>query len=400
MLAVFYLMIRQLGGTENKKGFEMINNTLKAVLLTSMLPFAANAAQELSPWYIGGGQGVNNYEPSCDMKTMKTCEEDDPYAWDVFGGFLFNDYFGVELGYRDLGRTEWVDYSNKLNDVGVKGMTLGIVGFWPISNRWSLSAEAGSMKYLLSNNKQWGTEYYSDNRVAPYVGMGVGFNITENLKLQAKYRRYENLDEDKWNTLEMESNYWGLELSYRFGSSAPAVIVPVAAAVIVPVVAPVAAVAIDSDNDGIGDSLDKCPDTPSTHKVDTNGCSIYKEITEQRDLGSILFANNSSIVKSESIARIEKLANYMNKNPQSTVLISGHASDVGQADYNMLLSDKRAHAVARILIEKFNISKDRVSAQGFGITKPIIQSRSAEAYKANRRIEAHVTGVRKEALIK
>ncbi|WP_394392005.1 OmpA family protein [Shewanella woodyi] len=367
----------------------MMNNTLKAVLLTSMLPFAANAAQELTPWYVGGGVGVNDYEPSCDLKTMKVCGKDDPYAWDVFGGYLFNDYFGVELGYRDLGRGEWTDYANKRNDVGAKGMTLGLVGFMPLSQRWSLSAEAGAMNYLLSNNKQYGTEYYSDSGVAPYFGVGVGYNITENLKLQAKYRRYENLEDDKWNTLDMESNYWGLELSYRFGRTAPAA-----------VVAPVVAAPVDSDNDGVTDDMDQCPNTPSTHQVDGNGCTVYKETTEQRDVGSIQFANNSSVVKNESYQQIEKLANYMNQHPKSTVLISGHASDVGKAEYNMMLSDKRANAVAKILVEKYGIAQDRVEAKGFGITQPIIEGSSPAANKANRRIEAHVTGVKKEALIK
>lgn len=367
----------------------MMNNTLKAILLTSMLPFAANAAQELSPWYVGGGLGLNNYEPNCDQKTMKVCGEDEPYAWDVFGGYLFNDYFGVELGYRDLGRAEWVDYANKLNDAGAKGMTLGVVGFWPFAERWSLSAEAGAMNYLLSNNKQWGSEYYSDSGIAPYVGAGIGYNFTENLKLQAKYRRYENLDEDKWNTLEMESNYYGLELSYRFGSSAPAA-----------VVAPLAVIPVDSDNDGVTDDKDQCADTPANHQVDANGCTLYKEVTEQRDVGSILFANNSSVVKQESYERIEKLAAYMNEHPRSTVLISGHASNVGNPDYNMDLSERRADAVAEILVSKYGISQDRVSSKGYGITQPIIEGSSAEANKANRRIEAHVTGVRKEALIK
>lgn len=365
-----------------------MNQTVKAILLTSMLPFAANAAQELSPWYIGGGLGVNNYEPNCDMKTMKVCGEDDPYAWDIFGGYLFNDYFGVELGYRNLGRAEWVDYANKMNDVGAKGMTLGVVGFWPIADRWSVSAEAGAMNYLLSNNKQYGSEYYSDSGVAPYVGAGIGYNISENLKLQAKYRRYENLDDDKWNTLAMESNYWGLELSYRFGTPAPAVVDPL-------VLAP-----IDSDNDGVVDDLDQCADTPPTHKVDAKGCTVYTETTEQRDVGSILFANNSTVVKTESYERIEKLATYMNKNPKSTVLISGHASDVGKADYNMTLSDKRAKAVAKLLVEKYGIDLSRVEAKGFGITQPVIEGNNAEANKANRRIEAHVTGVKREALIK
>ncbi|MFT5704862.1 MAG: OOP family OmpA-OmpF porin [Shewanella sp.] len=370
----------------------MMNNTLKAVLLTSMLPFAANAAntaQELTPWYVGGGIGVNNYEPSCDMKTMKACGKDDPYAWDVFGGYLFNDYFGVELGYRDLGRAEWTDYANKLNDVGAKGMTLGLVGFLPLSQRWGLTAEAGAMNYLLSNNKQWGTEYYSDSGVAPYFGVGVDYKVTENLKMQLKYRRYENLDDDKWNTLDMESNYWGLALSYRFGTAAPAA-----------VAAPLAIAAIDSDNDGIVDSLDKCGDTPSTHQIDNYGCSLslYIETTEQHEVGSILFANNSSIVKAESYEKIEKLATYMNNNPKSTVLILGHSSNVGQAAYNMMLSDKRANSVANILVEKYRINGNRVSAKGEGITQPIMEGNSAEANKANRRIEAYVTDLNSEAV--
>lgn len=364
----------------------MMNNTLKAILLTSMLPLAANATQELSPWYVGGGVGINNYEPNCDQKTMKSCGTDDPYAWDLFGGYLFSDNFGVELGYRDLGRAEWVDYGNKLNDVGAKGMTLGVVGIWPFRERWSISAEAGAMNYTISNNRQWGTEHYSDSGVAPYIGAGVGYNITDNLKLQAKYRRYENLDENEYNTLEMQSNYWGLELSYRFGSAAPATVA--------------AAAAIDSDNDGVEDSMDKCPDTPANHKVDAAGCTIYKEVTEQRDVGSILFDNDSDTVKQVSYERIKKLADYMAQHPRSTVLISGHASDVGKADYNMDLSERRAKAVATILVETYGVESKRVTAKGYGITKPVIQGRSAEANKANRRIEAHVTGVRQEALIK
>ncbi|RTR25701.1 OmpA family protein [Shewanella atlantica] len=366
----------------------MMNNTAKVILLASMLPFVANAAQELTPWYVGGGIGANNYEPNCDVKTMKSCGKDDPYAWDVFAGYLFNDYFGVELGYRDLGRAEWVDYANKMNDVGGKGMTLGVVGFWPIADLWSLSAETGLMNYLLSNNKEYGSEYYSDSGIAPYVGASIGYNISKNLKLQAKYRRYEGLDEDKWNTLAMDSNYWGFELSYRFGTPAPTVVAPTVVA------------AIDSDNDGVTDDIDRCADTPTTFKVDLKGCTIYAETTKQRDIGSIQFANNSSVVKMESYERIEKLATYMHLDPKTTVFISGHASDVGKADYNMELSDSRAKAIAQILVEQYDIAPSRIEAKGFGITQPIIEGNSAEANKVNRRIEVHITEVTKEALTK
>ncbi|MGX9462430.1 OmpA family protein [Shewanella sp. A14] len=369
----------------------MMKNTLKVVLLTSMLPFAASAAQELTPWYVGGGLGVNNYEPSCDQKTMKVCGEDDPYAWDVFGGYLFNDYFGIELGYRDLGRAEWTDYSNKRNDVGTKGVTLGLVGFYPLADKWSLSAEAGAFNYLVSNKKEYNTEYYSDSGIAPYIGAGVGYNFTDNLKLQAKYRRYENLDEEKWNTLSMESNYWGLELSYRFGTSTPA---PVVAA-------PIVAVAPgDADKDGVTDNLDKCPNTPMTHKVDANGCTVYENITTKHDLGGILFANNSAEIRTGSFADIEKLADFLNKHPQHTVSIEGHASNVGKAEYNMKLSERRAVAVAISLNKKYGISTSRISSVGYGVTKPVIQGSSAEANRVNRRIEAVVTGTEKRPVMR
>jgi len=372
----------------------MMKNTLKVVLLTSMLPFAASAAQELTPWYVGGGLGVNNYEPNCDQKTMKVCGEDDPYAWDVFGGYLFNEYVGIELGYRDLGRAEWTDYSNKRNDVGVRGMSLGFVGFYPLADKWSLSAEAGALNYLISNKKEYNTEYYSDSGIAPYLGAGVGYNFTDNLKLQAKYRRYENLDEEKWNTLSMESNYWGLELSYRFGTSTPA---PVAA----PVVAPIVAVTPgDADKDGVKDNMDKCPNTPLTHKVDATGCTVYENITTKHDLGGILFANDSAEIRAGSFADLEKLADFMNKYPQHTVSIGGHASNVGKAEYNMKLSERRAVAVANTLNTKYGISKSRISAVGYGITQPVMQGSSAEANRVNRRIEAIVTGTEKRAVLR
>ncbi|MBR9726680.1 OmpA family protein [Shewanella intestini] len=370
----------------------MKTNLLKVALLTSFLPFAAHSAEKLSPWYIGAGLGVNNYEPNCDQKTMKECGEDSPYAWDVFGGYMFGDYFGAELGYRDLGLADWVDYNNKPNDVGARGLTLGLVAQVPFAERWIATAEAGAMNYLLRNKKNYNSEYYSDSGIAPYIGVGLGYLITDNLTLQAQYRRYENLDDDKYSTLEMESNYWGIELSYRFGQKAkPA---PVVAA------APIVVAPLDSDKDGVLDKDDKCANTPITHKVDANGCSIYEQTTEDRQLAGILFDNNSSVIKPSSYADIENLADYLKSNPGHTVLIEGHASNVGSPAYNMTLSDKRANAVAQALSEKYGIDANLVQAKGFGVTRPVMEGSSAEANRLNRRIEAIVTSIDKRPVLK
>jgi OOP family OmpA-OmpF porin len=373
----------------------MMKNTLKAVLLTSMLPFVAIAAEGLTPWYVGTGVGVNNYEPSCDLKTMKTCGKDDPYAWDVHGGYLFNDYFGIELGYRDLGRADWTDYSNKSHDVGARGMSLGLVTMIPLADKWSITAEAGAFNYLLSNKKQTSTEYYSDSGVAPYVGVGLGYNFTDNLMLQAKYRRYESLNEKQWDTLSMESNYWGLALSYRFGTSKPAV--KAAPVVVAPVVA---AIPGDADKDGVTDNLDKCPNTPMTHKVDAKGCSVYEFVTQKYDLGSILFDNDSSVIKPGSYSDVEILVSHLEKYPQHTVIIEGHASNVGAPGYNLLLSERRANAVDAALTSKYRINNSRIKSVGYGVTKPKMTGNSVEAHRVNRRIEAIVTGTDKRVVLR
>ncbi|PKH31822.1 MULTISPECIES: OmpA family protein [unclassified Shewanella] len=372
----------------------MMKNTLKVVLLTSMLPFAASAAEELTPWYIGGGVGVNNYEPSCDQKTMKVCGEDDPYAWDLFGGYLFNEYIGIELGYRDLGRAEWTNYDTKSYDVGATGVSLGLVGFYPLADKWSLSSEIGTYSYLLENQQTVNGQKLSDSGVGLFAGAGVGYNFTDNLKLEAKYRRYENLDADALNNLKMESNYWGLALSYRFGTITPA---PVAAPV---VVAPVVVALGDDDKDGVTNNIDKCPDTPSTHKVDATGCSVYENVTTKYDLGGILFANDSAEIRAGSFADLEKLADHLTKYPQHTVSVQGHASNVGKAEYNMKLSERRAISVASALNKKYGISMSRINSVGYGVTKPVMQGSSAEANRVNRRIEAIVTGTEKRVVLR
>lgn len=117
-------------------------------------------------------------------------------------------------------------------------------------------------------------------------------------------------------------------------------------------------------------------------------------------MGSIQFANDSAVVKKVFYKDIERLANYLNKNPEFTVEIAGHASNVGKPEYNMVLSDKRADAVAQILVEKYGISKNRVTSNGYGVTQPLVAGDSKEAYAANRRIEAIVTTTTKQPVLK
>ncbi|MGI2257757.1 OmpA family protein [Shewanella sp. GXUN23E] len=363
----------------------MMNRMLSVALLSALLPVvtAANAKDDdgLSPWYIGAGIGVNDYEYNFPDKIN---QDDNPTAWEGFVGYQLSDFYAFEVGYRNLGKAQWVDWSNVQNDAGARGLTFSLVGTIPIYGDFHAIAEAGAMHYLLKNYRNWGANTYSDSGWAPYAGVGLGYFITDNLQLAVKYRRYGGLEDDRYNTLDMDSNYYGATLSYRFGSaSKPA-----------PAPAPMAEqpVIADADQDGVPDRVDQCPDTPAQYMVDSNGCTVFEETVQNLRIDA-KFANNSAELDQTSLDEVAILADFMNQNPNSTVVIKGFASNTGNPDYNMKLSQRRAESVAKALETRFGIAANRISARGYGVTQPLIPGTSKEANEANRRIEADVTVV-------
>lgn len=139
----------------------------------------------------------------------------------------------------------------------------------------------------------------------------------------------------------------------------------------------------DSDGDGVPDSRDACPDTPRHLKVDARGCPIPIKMRLE-----ILFDFDKSDIKPAYVPEVEKVAALLRTHPEATVLIEGHTDNVGSAAYNMALSQRRAKAVEDYLETKFGIAPNRVTSQGFGLTKPIADNATEEGRAHNRRVEA------------
>ncbi|MGC8769127.1 OmpA family protein [Calditerrivibrio sp.] len=138
---------------------------------------------------------------------------------------------------------------------------------------------------------------------------------------------------------------------------------------------------LDSDKDGVYDGLDKCPNSPAGSKVDKDGCEISISLM-------VFFDTNRSEVKDQYLAEIEKVATFMKQYPSIKIEIAGHTDNRGDRQKNIHLSQARAESVANILIEKFGISKDRVTAKGYGPDKPIDNNDTEEGRQKNRRVEA------------
>lgn len=162
-------------------------------------------------------------------------------------------------------------------------------------------------------------------------------------------------------------------------------------------VAYVAPVAKDSDKDGVIDSVDQCPNTPRADKVDKVGCTIFtKEQLSYRLL--VNFDNDKADVKPEFYGEIAKVATFLKQYPQVDVTIDGHTSAAGSAPYNQKLSEKRAQAVAKLLVSKYGIDAKRLQPVGYGETKLLDKSNTAKAAQMNRRIEINIDESRKVAV--
>jgi OmpA-OmpF porin, OOP family len=103
-------------------------------------------------------------------------------------------------------------------------------------------------------------------------------------------------------------------------------------------------------------------------------------------LNNVFFDFDKAALKAESFPELDRVVDFMNKQPGMKVEISGHADAIGKEDYNMRLSKIRASAVVKYLLEK-GISGDRVTMTFFGETRPLVDNKTESNRKKNRRVE-------------
>ncbi len=137
---------------------------------------------------------------------------------------------------------------------------------------------------------------------------------------------------------------------------------------------------LDSDGDGVLDYLDKCPGTPKGAAVDAAGCWIVKDLK---------FDYNKWDIKPEYYSSLDQVVRVLEMNPTIKVELHGHTDSIGSDAYNLQLSQKRANAVRDYLVAK-GISADRVTAKGMGEADPIASNETPEGRARNRRVELNV----------
>jgi OOP family OmpA-OmpF porin len=156
----------------------------------------------------------------------------------------------------------------------------------------------------------------------------------------------------------------------------------------------------DSDNDGVPDFLDKCPNTPAGTKVDGAGCPLPVAtttkvekyyITEQdraivkEAIRNLEFDFNKATIREHSFASLDRVAQLLIDKGFSLKL-AGYTDNVGSQAFNLKLSKDRAESVKNYLVSK-NADASHIQAEGYGKAHPIASNKTAKGRQTNRRVE-------------
>jgi OOP family OmpA-OmpF porin len=134
---------------------------------------------------------------------------------------------------------------------------------------------------------------------------------------------------------------------------------------------------LDGDGDGVPDYLDKCPGTPQGATVNRLGCWVIEGVS---------FETAKSNIKAQAYPKLNEVVSILKKNPALKLEIQGHTDNRGAASYNQKLSESRAKAVMEYLVQQ-GIARDRLTAFGFGFSKPAASNDTPQGRALNRRVE-------------
>ena len=111
----------------------------------------------------------------------------------------------------------------------------------------------------------------------------------------------------------------------------------------------------------------------------------------QNEKGPIKFKTGKAEIDPSCDKSMTAIAAIMSDYPGFHVQVDGHTDNVGNPEANRKLSQERADAVVKYLVEKKNVDAKRLSAKGFGDSQPIADNKSKKGQAKNRRVDFTVT---------
>jgi len=117
---------------------------------------------------------------------------------------------------------------------------------------------------------------------------------------------------------------------------------------------------------------------------------IAEPIESKIAFQSLEFENGKANILPEMHADLDKIANFLIDHPTFKLVISGHTDSAGKEESNLKLSQARADAIKSYLSTQLPIDSKRITAIGYGSSKPIVEEITDEHKQLNRRVEFEI----------
>jgi len=130
---------------------------------------------------------------------------------------------------------------------------------------------------------------------------------------------------------------------------------------------------------------EELPTTTPTREKPPHSTVISRDTLERYVPKNVLFEQGKSVILAQSKPKLDELSGYLLRNPSVKIKIEGHTDIIGDMGMNQSLSEERAKVVGEYLASK-GVDSERIAAQGFGSTRPLVKGNSKKGYPENRRV--------------
>lgn len=264
-------------------------------------------------------------------------------------GYFLTDDLELNLSYDKTNHTRSNDGTGNQKIKGDTGSLVGTYHFGQAGVDSLRPYVEGGFGHQSRTNVQADGHSGRDQSTLAIVGTGVKYYFTNNLYARAGVEADYAMDNGKWDYSALVG--LGVNFGGNAGATAPA---------------PTPAPAPEPTPE---------PEAP-----------VAQVVRVELD---VKFDFDKSVVKPNSYGDVKNLADFMAQYPATNVEVAGHTDSVGPDAYNQKLSQRRADAVKQVLV-KDGVAPSRVTAVGYGESRPVADNATEAGRAVNRRVEASV----------
>ncbi|HEX5311968.1 OmpA family protein [Aquabacterium sp.] len=342
-------------------------------------------------------ENITQQQIGSGLSVVNIQREERDTAYKLFGGYQFNRYYGMEVGYFYLGTPHFSSTTTPDGSlegkVKIQGWNVDLLGFLPLTTNLSALGRLGA-QYAKTSDRFTGSgavvpaDPNPTNHHGNYkFGAGLQYEFSPSFLLRGEWERYRVSDA---MSNHAAVNVASLSLIFPFGRAARAM--PVAATE-APYVPPEPAPAPP-------------PPAPVVEVAPPPVVAVTPPPARRRVTFSAesLYTFDQSQIRPEGKAALDTFAQELVNTQYEMIVVEGHTDRLGSPAYNQRLSERRAEAVKAYLIETGKVDPNKVTATGKGESTPVTRPEDCRGTKRtakliaclqpDRRVEIEVTGTR------